>query len=65
MAFFGGFGVIARSCAPRRELSNGPLLDRISDWHCYKNFADLLTMSEADLLAVLNDPDFNALGEAV
>jgi hypothetical protein len=24
---FDGFGVIARSCAPRQELSNGPLFD--------------------------------------
>jgi predicted NAD-dependent protein-ADP-ribosyltransferase YbiA (DUF1768 family) len=25
--FFGGFGVIARSCAPQQELSSGPLFD--------------------------------------
>ena len=25
--FWDGFGVIALSCAPRRELSNGPLFD--------------------------------------
>ena len=41
---------------------NGVMCLSGGDWHCYKNFADVSTMSEADLLDVLNDPDFNARG---